>query len=102
MVKSSLSEDLIIDGNIRCKGDLEIKGTVTGDISAGSISVLDLGKVHGALKGQDVIIDGSVNGHIHAEDLTVSSSAHISADITYTRIATEKGARISGKLALKS
>jgi cytoskeletal protein CcmA (bactofilin family) len=102
VVKSFLSEDLIIDGNIISKGDLEIKGTVTGDISAESISVLDLGKVHGGLKGQDVIIDGSVNGHIHADDLTVSSSANISADITYVRIATEKGAQISGKLALKS
>ena len=101
VAKSFLSEDLIIDGNINSKGDLEIKGTVTGDINASSISVLELGKVHGAVKGQDITVNGSVNGQIHAEDLTLSSSANVSADITYGRIATEKGARITGKLALK-
>ena len=42
-----------------------------------------------------------VTGKIEAEDLTLSSSANVSADVTYRRIATEKGARITGKLALK-
>ena len=73
MAKSFLSEDLVIDGNINSKGDLEIKGSVTGDINAGSISVLELGKVQGAVKGQDITVNGSVTGKIEAEDLTLSS-----------------------------
>ncbi|HBR63467.1 MAG TPA: hypothetical protein DEA94_13430 [Rhodobacteraceae bacterium] len=101
VAKSFLSEDLVIDGNINSKGDLEIKGSVTGDINAGSISVLELGKVQGAVKGQDITVNGTVTGKIEAEDLTLSSSANVSADVTYGRIATEKGARITGKLALK-
>ncbi len=101
VAKSFLSEDLVIDGNINSKGDLEIKGSVTGDINAGSISVLELGKVQGAVKGQDITVNGSVTGKIEAEDLTLSSSANVSADVTYGRLATEKGAQITGKLALK-
>ena len=101
MAKSFLSEDLVIDGNINSKGDLEIKGSVTGDINAGSISVLELGKVQGAVKGQDITVNGSVTGKIEAEDLTLSSSANVSADVIYGRLATEKGAQITGKLALK-
>ena len=101
-MKSFLSEDLVIDGNIKSEGDLEIKGTVNGDISAGAISVLDLGKVKGAIKGQDVTVNGSVIGNIKAEDVTVAATANIAADIEYARIATEKGAKITGKLSVKS
>ena len=66
-----------------------------------AISILSSGSVDGSISCTSVNVDGNVSGKISVQDLAVNSTGKVSADVTYQSIATQKGARIDGKLKSK-
>lgn len=74
--------DVIIDGSIKSKSNLIIKGRINGDVeSSGNVSMS--GHVDGNVRGASLIsLDGSIHGNISGESLvTVSKDSKVLGDI---------------------
>ncbi len=93
---SVISADLKIVGDLHCAGDVQIKGTVEGDIRSRTVTVGEGAQVTGAIYGQAVHVSGSVKGQIEAPTVTVARSGRIEGDVVHESLAVEAGAHLVG------
>ena len=95
---------LEIRGSIRFAGELDIEGTVIGDIEADDgaealVNVHDRGVVEGQISAPRVIINGHVRGNIHAsKHIELSAKAVVNGDVHYQVIEMVKGAQVNGSM----
>ena len=94
---SVISADLKVVGDLHCAGDIQIKGTVEGDIKSRSVTVGEGAHVQGSIYGDSVHVSGSVKGYIEAPAVTVAKSAKILGDIVHDSLAVEAGAFLEGQ-----
>ena len=59
---SILSADLLIKGNLKTTGDIQIMGTVEGDIRAHLLTIGEGATVKGEVIADDVVVNGNVIG----------------------------------------
>ena len=94
---SVISADLKVVGDLHCAGDIQIKGTVEGDIKSRSVTVGEGAHVQGSIYGDSVHVSGSVKGYIEAPTVTVAKTAKILGDIVHESLAVEAGAFLEGQ-----
>jgi cytoskeletal protein CcmA (bactofilin family) len=93
-----------LHGDLEFTGGLHLDGRISGDVRADSssdstLSVSQHGCVEGAVSAVNVILDGRVNGPIHASGRVVlGPTARVYGDIYYGIIEMTLGAEIMGKL----
>ncbi|MDD3447065.1 MAG: polymer-forming cytoskeletal protein [Zavarzinia sp.] len=95
---SLLAENLTIEGNLAASGDLQIDGTVKGDIACRTLTLGEEGTVIGEVKAETVHIRGRIEGRIIAASVELASTAVITGDILHDSLGVEVGARIDGHL----
>ena len=95
---SIISADLKIVGNLASAGDLQIDGTIEGDITSRRLTVGEGALVQGAILADTVRIYGRVSGEIKANTVNLAKSARVDGDIGHQSIAMEAGASVSGRL----
>ena len=93
---SLLSSDLVVHGNLESDGDLQIDGTVEGDIKTQKLTVSGTAIVRGSIEAEVVTVSGQVTGQIKARHVTLSKSARVIADVTQERLHIEPGAYFEG------
>ncbi len=94
---SVISTDLKVVGDLHCAGDIQIKGTVEGDVKSRSVTVGEGAHVQGSIYGDSVHVSGSVKGYIEAPTVTVAKTAKILGDIVHESLAVEAGAFLEGQ-----
>ncbi|MGB7263607.1 MAG: polymer-forming cytoskeletal protein, partial [Albidovulum sp.] len=88
-------------GNVSSKdGDIDVKGRVTGDITARSVDVHMGGQVSGTIAAGDVRIQGNHTGRIDCTELSLEKSAEVKADVKAQTLSSEKGSRLVGKIQI--
>ena len=95
---SVLSSDLLITGNIKTVGDIQIEGQVEGDIRAHLLTVGDGATIKGEVVADDVVVNGRVIGRVRGLKVRLSSSARVEGDIIHKTIAIESGAHFEGSV----
>ena len=97
---SVLGSGLTVDGEIKTRGDVQIEGTVTGNLtSEGQVSVSPRGVIDGDVTAERVIVAGRVEGTIRArEGARLVDGARVDADITSPRLELEDGAVLNGRV----
>ena len=95
---SSLSSDLIIKGNIKSTGDIQIEGTVEGDIRAHLLTIGEGATVKGECIADDVVVNGRVVGRVRGLKVRLTSTARVEGDIIHKTIAIESGAHFEGSV----
>ena len=95
---SSLSSDLIVKGNLQTTGDIQIEGTVEGDIRAHLLTVGEGATIRGEVIADDVVINGRVIGKVRGLKVRLTSSAKVEGDIIHKTIAIESGAHFEGSV----
>ena len=95
---STLSSDLVITGNIKTTGDIQIEGTVEGDIFAHLLTVGEGATVKGECVADDVVVNGRVIGRVRGLKVRLTSSARVEGDIVHKTIAIESGAHFEGSV----
>ena len=95
---SILSPDLKIVGNLESDGEIQIDGTVKGDIKGHMITVGERGEIDGSTVAETVRIFGTVNGRVQAKTVRLAKSAKVTADITHETLTIETGAYFEGNL----
>ena len=95
-VPSIISIDLSIQGNLSSNGEIQVDGTVNGDISCKALIVGTKGSVSGEVTAQTVRIHGSIKGQVKAKSVFLASTAQMSGDIEHESLAIEPGAFMEG------
>jgi cytoskeletal protein CcmA (bactofilin family) len=85
-------------------GGLHVDGHIAGNVSAqlssdSTLSVSEHGCIDGAVEVPNVILDGTVRGHIHARGRVVlGPKSRVEGDVYYGVIEMTLGAEIMGRL----
>ena len=92
-----------IKGDISFSGGLHVQGRVEGNISVtgqgGRLVIGENGVVKGEVRVPRVIINGRVEGDVHAtEQLELAEKAVIEGNVYYNLIEMVVGAQVNGKL----
>jgi len=95
---SIVSPGLQITGNMVSDGDMQIEGSVEGDVRSRVLTVGETGAINGKVEADQAFISGTVTGQITARSLTLAKSARVSGDIAHETIAIEAGAMVEGQL----
>lgn len=93
---SLLSSDLVINGNLESDGDMQVDGTVEGDIKSKQLTISATAVVRGSVEAESVVIAGNVTGQIKARHVTLNKSAKVIADVIQERLTIEPGAFFEG------
>ncbi len=95
---SVLSSDLTVTGNLVTSGDIQIEGTVVGDIRAHLLTVGESATVKGECVADDVVVNGHVAGCVRGIKVRLTASARVKGDIIHKTIAIESGAHFEGSV----
>jgi len=101
-VPSLLSQDLVITGDIKTDGEVQIDGRLDGNLTASRIMVGEHGAVNGKVVATSVIVRGKVTGKIDASSIELSETANVQADLIQDKLIIANGAFFDGKCARKS
>ena len=95
---SVLSSDLHITGNLRTTGDIQVEGTVEGDIRAHLLTIGESATIKGEVIADDVVINGRIVGRVRGLKVRLTSTARVEGDIIHKTIAIESGAHFEGSV----
>ena len=94
---SLIGEGLTIEGDLSCKGEIEIAGIMNGNIRAESLKVLETGSVIGGVKVSKFEVFGFIEGEIYADDIVIGKTATIKSDIFFKEnLKIDEGADVDG------
>jgi cytoskeletal protein CcmA (bactofilin family) len=93
---SIVSEGLHVTGNMISDGDVQIDGTIEGDVRGRTLTVGVNGKVIGKVEAEEVTIDGTIMGEIVASNVRISKSAKVRGDVAQDALTIESGAEFEG------
>ena len=97
--RATIGPSITIRGEVTGDEDLLIQGNVDGsvDLALQAVTVGREGRVKANITGRVVIVEGSVEGDLKAqEQVILRSSAHVQGDITAARVVLEDGASFRG------
>ncbi|MEL6452006.1 MAG: polymer-forming cytoskeletal protein [Pseudomonadota bacterium] len=95
---SILSADLHITGNMKTTGDIQVEGTVEGDIRAHLLTIGESATIKGEVIADDVVINGRIVGRVRGLKVRLTSTARVEGDIIHKTIAIESGAHFEGSV----
>ena len=95
---SVLSADLTVVGNLRTTGDIQVEGTVEGDIRAHLLTVGETATIRGEIVADDIVVNGRVIGRVRGLKVRLTSTAKVEGDIIHKTIAIESGAHFEGSV----
>ena len=95
---SILSADLHITGNMKTSGDIQVEGTVDGDIRAHLLTIGETATIKGEVIADDVVINGRIVGRVRGLKVRLTSTARVEGDIIHKTIAIESGAHFEGSV----
>ena len=94
---SLIGEGLNIEGDLNCKGEIEVAGIMNGNIKAESLKVLETGSIIGGIKASRFEVFGFIEGEIYADDIIIGKTATIKGDIFFREnLKIDEGADVDG------
>jgi cytoskeletal protein CcmA (bactofilin family) len=103
-IRSLIGEGMVVQGNLSFAEGLRIDGQVHGDVvSSGAgrsiLVISENAQVHGKVKADHVIINGSIHGPVQCSELLeLQPKARVVGDIRYEVLEMHPGALVEGEL----
>ena len=85
-------------GNLKTAGDIQVEGTVEGDIRAHMLIVGETATIRGEIVADDIVVNGRVIGRVRGLKVRLTSTARVEGDIIHKTIAIEAGAHFEGSV----
>lgn len=99
-----IAESTKVVGNITFADQLYVNGSIEGDIraedaTAATLVVSEVGSVKGEIRAPFVVINGRVEGNVHASTrVELAANARIKGNVYYKLIEMQLGAMVDGQL----
>ena len=103
-IDTLLGKTATLNGDLEFSGGLHLDGRVNGNVRSnaedgGALSVSESGVIEGNVEVTNIVMNGTVNGDMHARDrLVLGGSARVNGNVHYGVIEMAPGAVITGKL----
>ena len=103
-IDSLIGTGTVLNGDLTFKGGLRIDGEVHGNVVSsngepGTLVIGEQARVDGEVRVSHVVVNGSVNGPISADDyLELQPKARVIGDVTYKTLEMHVGAVVQGRL----
>jgi cytoskeletal protein CcmA (bactofilin family) len=91
-----IGADFRVKGDISCEGDIQLEGTVDGNIKSVRLTVGETGIVNGDVNAEGVRVQGKVVGKIKAKTVDLAGTGHVTGDILHESLSVENGAFVNG------
>ena len=91
-----ISGDMRITGNVTSEGEVQVDGTVDGDVRGAKVSVGASGHIAGAVTADRILVCGKINGQIRAQVVTLTRTSEVKGDVFYDTLSMEPGAKLEG------
>ena len=103
-VKTLISKDCCIEGDITLVGTVKIDGKVNGNVKTrGDVIVDAKGEVKGSIQANNVLIAGTVTGDVLVKgQVSMMSKGKLKGDVTYASMVVDSEADIIGSCTMKS
>lgn len=98
---STLSNDLIVIGNIKSESEIKVEGRVDGELVARLVEIGNKAVIKGKISADQVIVNGHVKGKIFGIQVRLNEGARVEGDIIHETIAIEAGAHFEGTVKRK-
>jgi len=95
-VPSIISSETTIRGDLQSDGDVQIEGTIYGDLNVTKLTIAEGGMVSGNITAKNVRICGALNGSVRSEMVTLTATARVVGDIHHELLAIETGGQLEG------
>jgi cytoskeletal protein CcmA (bactofilin family) len=93
---SIISQNFRVVGNVTSEGDVQLDGTIDGNLKAKSLVIGAAGSIRGEVKVDKVQVQGTVTGPIRGRTVEISKTAKVTGDVFYESLTVETGAVIDG------
>ena len=103
-ISTLVGAESVLRGDLTFSGGLHVEGRIVGNVQAeeGSDAMLTLseqGVVEGEVRVPTMVLNGTVNGDVHARDrIELASRARVHGDVYYNLLEMAMGAEVNGKL----
>jgi cytoskeletal protein CcmA (bactofilin family) len=103
-IDTLLGRTSTLNGDLDFSGGLHLDGRVNGNVRStapdgGALSVSESGFIEGRVEVTSIVMNGTVNGDMHArERLVLGEKARVNGNVYYGVIEMAPGAVITGKL----
>ncbi|MFA4995525.1 MAG: polymer-forming cytoskeletal protein [Patescibacteria group bacterium] len=103
-VDTIIGINVILKGNLRNKGSIQINGTVDGEVKSDeNINIGETAKINGPVVAKTIEISGEVKGLVEAtERLEVNPTGKVFGDINAKSLIIKQGAKFIGKSIMPS
>ena len=92
-----LGENFRFDGEIDCKGEIEIAGKIKGNVKAKKLRILETGTVKGTVQAEDVEVLGHMMGNIDSKNIYIGDKGVVRGNLHFeNNLNVLEGADISG------
>ena len=98
---SIISADMKVVGNLESGGDVQIEGSVEGDIKSRTVTIGEKAQINGSVIADTANILGRINGEIRASVVRIAKTANVQGNINYQTLSIEDGAVIDGQIKRK-
>lgn len=99
---SIISEGVEIVGDMTGENEIQVDGSVRGNLKAKRVMIGRTGLVDGSIKADSVTVAGNVVGDTNAKNVTLEASARIKGGVTVGGdLSMAAGARLEGKVTMK-
>jgi len=95
---STLSSDLQFEGTISGAGDLQVDGSIKGDVRVGRLIVGETGAIEGNVTADYVEVRGRVVGGVVGKQVKLVSTAYVDGDISAEQLSIDIGAYFQGRV----
>ncbi len=98
---SIISADMKVVGDLQSGGDVQIEGSVEGNIKSRTVTIGEKAHINGSINADTASILGRVDGKINASAVRIAKTANVQGDINYQTLSIEEGAVIDGQVKRK-
>ncbi len=93
---SIIGADLSIVGDLSSEGEVQVDGSIDGDIRTKNLLIGESATVKGEIVGDTIRVYGKVDGQIKARAVILAKSAHVVGNILHENLSIEEGAFLEG------
>ena len=100
-----ISVETTITGDLHFSGSAHVDGTIHGNIFSehGQLVLANSATVEGDIHAQNIVIHGTVNGNVYADEfLELISGAIVNGKVFYNVIEVANGARVNGSIEFRA
>ncbi len=103
-VVTVIGQDTVITGDLQFAGGLHLDGAVRGKVtgepdSRATLIVSEQGKVDGDVRVDNLILNGTVTGDVHAaQRVELAARARVNGTVYYQLLEMAMGAEVNGRL----